>query len=109
VTAKITLLSEGQQVRSALTPEARRALTNNCKFRAATVRPRESTLTPKQGREAARALEERFGQRCPALTTEALAGVIRAKLCDREPVVDEVRQALRDLGMPGDDVLGRRS
>ena len=49
---QITLTAQGQQIRSALTPEARREIVNNTRFRALTVRTREAALDSKKIREA---------------------------------------------------------
>ncbi len=102
----ITLRSQGQQHRSA-TAEARREITNNTRFRALTVSVRESTLDPRRLREAGRALEQRFGHRCPALTAQSVAGVLRERLCAEAPRIERAVDGLRDLGLPGREPLAQ--
>ena len=102
---QITLTAQSQQIRSALTPEARREIANNTRFRALTVRTREAALDPKKLREAGRALEERFGHACPSLTVESVAGVLRDRLCNEIPRLEQARDTLRELRFPGEDSI----
>jgi hypothetical protein len=102
---QITLTAQGQQIRSALTPEARREIANNTRFRALTVRTREAALDPKKLREAGRTLEERFGHPCPSLTAESISSVLRDRLCNEIPRLEQARDTLRELRLPGDDSM----
>ena len=104
---QFTLTAQGQQIRSALTPEARREIANNTRFRALTVRSREAVLDPKKLREAGRALEERFGHPCPSLTAESIAAVLRERLCNEIPRLDQARDTLRELRLPGEDPMSQ--
>jgi len=99
---QVTLTSGGQQIKQALTPEAKKALTNNTAFRALTVRVRESTLEPKKIREAGQILEQRFGKPCPSLTAESIAGTLREHLCTEIPLLEKVHLHLRQLQLPGE-------
>lgn len=104
---QVTLTAQGQQIRSALTPEARREIANNTRFRALTVRTREAALDPKKLREAGRSLEDRFGHACPSLTAESIAGVLRERLCNETPRLDQARDTLRELRFPGEDSIAQ--
>lgn len=101
---QITITAQGQQIKNALTPEARQ-IANNTRFRALTVRFRESTLDAKRLREAARALEQRFGYTCPALTAESVASALRERLATEIPRLEEAREALRELQLPGQEAI----
>ena len=104
---QITLTAQGQQIRSALTPEARREIVNNTRFRALTVRTREAALDSKKIREAGRALEERFGRACASLTADSVAGVLRDRLCNEIPRLEQARDTLRELLFPGGDSIAQ--
>jgi hypothetical protein len=104
---QISLKAQGQQIKDARSPEARRELTNNPQVRALTVSVRESTLDPKKLRTAARSLQERFGLHCPALTAESIAAVLREHLGTDLPKLERAHQLLRDLGLPGETVIGQ--
>ncbi len=104
---RVTLTAQGQQIRNALTPEAQREIGNNPRFRALTVRVRESRLDPRRIREAAHALEDRFGERCPALAPESVAAVLRTKLCAELPRLERARDTLRDLRLPAAEVIAQ--
>ena len=102
---QITLTAQGQQIKTALTPEASREVANNTRFRALTVRIRDAALDPKKLREAGRALEERFGHHCPSLTAESVAGVLRERLCTEVPALEQARDTLRELRLLGEDPM----
>ena len=102
---QVTLTSGGQQLKQALTPEAKKAITNNTAFRALTVRVREETLDPKKLREAGKALEQSFGKHCPSLTAESIAGTLREHLGSEVPLLEQARDLLRDLRLPGDGAI----
>ena len=98
---QITLTAGGQQLKRALTPEAKKAITNNTAFRALTVRVRESTLDPKKLREAGKTLEKSFGKHCPSLTVESIAGTLREQLGSEIALLEQTHELLRDLVLPG--------
>lgn len=100
---QVTLTSSGQQLKQALTPEAKKAITNNTAFRALTVRVRESTLEPRKLREAGKTLEQSFGKHCPSLTTESIAGTLRDHLGGEIPILEQAHGLLRELQLPGED------
>ena len=104
---QIALTAQGEQVRSALTPEARREIVNNTRFRALTVRTRESALDSKKIREAGQALEERFGHACASLTADSVAGVLRDRICNEIPRLEHALDTLRDLRFPGGDSIAQ--
>ena len=104
---QFALTAQGQQVRSALTPEARREIVNNTRFRALTVRTREAALDSKKIREVGQALEERFGHACASLTADSVAGVLRDRLCDEIPRLEQARDTLRELLFPGGDTIAQ--
>lgn len=99
---QITLTAGGQQLKQALTPEAKKAITNNTAFRALTVRVRESTLEPKKLREAGKALEQSFGKHCPSLTAESIASTLREHLGGEIPILEQTYRLLRELQLPGE-------
>jgi hypothetical protein len=99
---QVTLTSGGQQLKQALTPEAKKAITNNTAFRALTVRVRESTLEPKKLREAGKTLEQSFGKHCPSLTTESIAATLREHLGSEIPILEQAHRLLRELQLPGE-------
>ena len=101
---QVTLTAGGQPIKQALTPEARKEIANNTRFRALTVRVREAGLDPKRLRAAGRLLEESFGIQCASLTTESIAGSLREHLGSEIPLLDRTRDLLRDLRLPGDDI-----
>ncbi len=103
----VTITAESQQIKRALTPEARRAITDNRRFRALTVRIREATLDARRLRQAARLLEERFGHRCRDFTAESIAEVVRGQLCPEATRVEAARDALRELGLAGEESLAQ--
>jgi hypothetical protein len=98
---QVTITSGGQQLKQALTPEAKKAITSNMAFRALTVRIRESTLDNKKRVAAGKALEQEFGVQCPALTTESIASTLRERLGGEIPLLEQARDLLRDLRLPG--------
>jgi len=102
---QVTLTSAGQQLKHALTPEAQRAVPKNTAFRALTVRMRESVLEPRKLREAGRTLEQSFGIHCPSLTTESIAGALREHLGSDIPLLEQGRDLLRDLALPGGSAI----
>ena len=102
---QVTLTAGGQQLKHALTPEAKKAITNNTAFRALTVRVRESTLEPRKLREAGKTLEQGFGKRCSSLTAESIAGSLREHLGCEIPLLEQVRDLLRDLRLPGEGAI----
>ena len=102
---QITLTSAGQSIKQALTPEARKAIANNTAFRALTIRPRESTLDPKKLRDAAKILQESFGKHSPSLTTETIASILRDQLGSEIPRIEQGRDLLRELRLPGEAAL----
>ncbi len=104
---QVTIKAQGQQIKNALIPEARSQIINNTRFRAVTVSIREATLDARKVRDAAKALETRFGYRCPALTVESVATVLRQKLATDPEVLrmERSRETLRTLRLPGDMVL----
>ena len=99
---QITLTAGGQQLKQALTPEAKKAITNNTAFRGLTVRVRESTLEPKKLREAGKTLERGFGKHCPSLTAESIAGTLREHLGSEIPILEQAYRLLRELQLPGE-------
>jgi len=104
----VTLTSQSQQIKAALTPEARGAITkSNTAFRATTVQVRESALDRSKLIVAAKALDERFGYSCPSLTAESIAGVLREKLGSEAPRLESARDVLRELGLPGQDLMAQ--
>jgi len=102
---QVTLTSGGQQLKQALTPEARKAITSNTAFRGLTVRVRESTVNPKKLRDAGQALEKGFGIHCPSLTAEVIAGTVREHLGSEIPLLEQTRDLLRDLRLPGNGAI----
>jgi hypothetical protein len=102
---RITLLSGSQHLKHALTPEARKAITSNTAFRALTVSLRESSMDPQKLRDAARALEQSFGTHCSSLTAESIAGALREHLGSEIPRLEQARDLLRDLALPGDGAI----
>jgi hypothetical protein len=104
---QVTVTSQSQAIKSALTPEARSAIANNTKFRAATVQVRESALDRSKLIQAAKALDERFGHSCPSITADAIAGVLRQKLGGEASKLESARDAVRELGLPGHDPLAQ--
>ena len=102
---QITLTAQSQQIKSALTPEAQREITNNPRFRALTVRMPESKPDPKKIRAAAKALEQRLGHKCPALTTESVAATLREKLCAEGRAVETALDHLKEQQLPGIEAL----
>ena len=104
---QVTLTAQGQQIRSALSPEPRREIVNNTRFRALTVRTREAALDPKRLRQAGQFLEERFGHACASLTAESVAGVLRDRLCSEIPRLEQARDTLRELGFSGEDPIAQ--
>lgn len=103
--AQVTLTAGGQQIKQALTPEARKAITSNTAFRSLTIRIRESTLDSKKRIAAGKALEESFGIQCPALTTESIASTLREHLGSEIPLLEQTRELLRDLRLPGEGAI----
>lgn len=104
---EVTITAESQTIKNALTPEARRAVTDNRRFRALTVRIREGTLDARRLRRAAQVLEQRFGATCRDLTAQAIAGVVREQLCVEAPRLEAARDVLRELRLPGEEVLSQ--
>ena len=102
---QVTLTSGGQQIKQAVTAEARKAIANNTAFRGLTIRVRESTLEPKRLRDAGKALEQSFGKQCPSLTVESIATTVREHLCREVPLLERTRDVLRGLQLPGDGAI----
>ncbi len=102
---QITVTGAGQTIKSAQAPEAKREIQNNTRFRALTIRVREGGPDAKRLREAARALEERFGHKVQALTASSIAAALREKVCAEQGEVEGARQLLRDLQLPGEEAL----
>jgi hypothetical protein len=102
---QITITGGGQPIKSAQTPEAKREIQNNTRFRALTLRIREGGPGARSLRECARALEERFGYKVHTLTAGGVATVLREKICPDRADVDDARQILRELDLPGEEPL----
>lgn len=103
----ITLTSQSQQIKAALTPEARGAITNNPRFRALTVQIRESALDRTKLIAATKDLESRFGLSCPSLTAESVASVLRERLGGEASRLENGRDVLRELRLPGQDLMAQ--
>lgn len=102
----ITVTAGSQEIKKAVSPEAKRELTNNTRFRGLTVRPRKSeSVDPSEVREAAQLLEQRFGQSVRAVTPDGVAGLIREVLCERIETVEQSLDMARRLRVPGEDTL----
>jgi hypothetical protein len=103
---QVTITSQSQAIKAALTPEARAAIANNTRFRAATVQVRESALDRSKLILAAKALE-RFGYLCPSITADSIAAVLRQKLGGDASKLESARDAVRELGLPGHEPLSQ--
>jgi len=103
---QITLTVQGRQFKNALTPEVRKEISDNRRFRAVTIRGRE-VFDHQKLIAAGRLLQERFGHSPPALTVESIAHVLRGELCRELPRLESSREVLRELSLPGDTVLGQ--
>lgn len=104
---QVTVTSQSQAIKAALTPEARSAIANNTKFRAATVQIRESALDRSKLIQAAKALDERFGYSCPSITADSIATVLRQRLGGEASKLESARDAIRELGLPGHEPLAQ--
>lgn len=105
---QVTLTSQSQRIKAALTPEARGAISkSNTAFRSTTIQIRETALDRSKLIAAAQALDERFGFSCPSLTAESMAGVLREKVCTETGRLESGRDALRELGLPGHDLMAQ--
>lgn len=102
---QVTLTAGGQQLKQALTPEAKKAITNNTAFRALTVRVRKSTLDSKKIREAGMKLKEHYGKECSSITVESIAGTLREHFGREIPRLEQARDLLRDLALPGHSAI----
>ena len=102
---QITLRASSQQLKQALTPEAKKAITNNTAFRALSIGVRESILDPKKLRDAGKTLEQGFGVPCPSLTVESIAGTVRQHLGSEIPILEQAHGLLRELQLPGKDSI----
>jgi hypothetical protein len=69
------------------------------------VRIRESAVDNKKRIAAGKALEQEFGVQCPALTTESIASTLRERLGGEIPLLEEARDLLRDLRLPGGSAI----
>lgn len=102
----LTLTAGAQKIQKAMSPEAKRELTNNTRFRGLTLHPRKSEVVdPKEVREAAQLLEKRFGEKVVAITPDSVASSVRSVLCSEIGDVEEALDTVRRLGLTGEETL----
>jgi hypothetical protein len=101
----IELTAQGARIRTAVGPEARACIPKNTQFRSTTIRVREDRVDPTKVRRAAQLLQERFGLKVPSLTAGSVAVVARTELGKLEPALEGARDTLRELGLPGLEIL----
>lgn len=101
----IEVTSKGQIIDSAMTVEARAALTSNTAFRQATFRPKLG-LDYLALISAAQAYEETFGRQVPELAQTPVATAIREAATEQEMPLREMHTMLVTHQLPGAQVLG---
>jgi hypothetical protein len=102
---KITAVSKGQEIDSAVHVDARSTFTNNNQFRQASFRPKEG-LDEAKVIDAYTHYKEVFGRDIQELEEGAVARAIKEAIANREGPVQEQRNVLAQHNLPGAEVLG---
>ncbi|WP_251961450.1 BREX system P-loop protein BrxC [Salinibacter ruber] len=101
---KITAVSNGQEIDSAVHVNARSTFTNNNQFRQASFRPKEG-LDEEKVIDAYTHYKDVFGQDIQELEEGAVARAIKEAVSDRIGFVREQRSTLTQHNLPGVEVL----
>jgi len=101
---KITAVSNGQEIDSAVHVNARNTFTNNNQFRQASFRPKEG-LDEEKVIDAYTHYKDVFGQDIQELEEGAVARAVKESVSDRIGFVREQRSTLTQHNLPGVEVL----
>jgi hypothetical protein len=101
----IEATSQGQNIDSATSLEAKNTFTNNNLFRAASFRPKQSGLTFAEWAEAAEAFKDVFGREVPEIEQGVVATCIREAINKAEASVQAAHTLLVTNNLPGVAVL----